>query len=582
MADILVRNLMKVSFLTCKPSVFLSEAAKKMRDRRCSSILIEDNGKVVGIWTEKDALKVDFIHPESFSLPIERVMNSPVLSVNWNLSSAELTARFLAARIRHFLVVDDNDKPVGIVSQTDLVQTEGVDGMLKLRDVRSILSSRPLLLPEDTALSETTRRMRVEICDSAITRYKDGTYGIITERDILRFITEQRGNETAGQLASRPLMTIEAETSLHDARTTLLENHIRHLGVKDGHGEVIGVITFGTILQSVHTQYFAHEAKRLELAVKERTSELEASREELVLALKKAEAGSRAKSEFLATMSHEIRTPLNGIMGAAQLLAHDVADEAAQEKIQVILRSGNRLMALLNDVLDLSKIEAGRLELTPQDIDIYALIVDVIPLFTPNATSKNIGLRMEKMVSAIPTVRADPYRLFQVIMNLVGNAIKFTDKGEVVVSLNTLSNTETMLEIEISVKDTGIGIASDIKDKLFKPFSQADARTAVRYGGTGLGLAIVQHIIDMMGGNIVLDSTPGVGSNFRVFLNLPKGGTAVQATTNSLNKEWNQAVEFLDYSKARVLLVEDVDTNQVVLSSMLGRFKIKPDIAEDG
>ncbi len=285
---ITARQLMRADFLTCPANLSLQAVARRMRDAKCSSILVERDGEIVGIWTEHDALKVDFSSPQGFKVPVANVMNAPVITVRWDLSATELTARLLMSGIRHFLVVNDDDKPVGIVSQTDLVQTEGVDGLLKSRSVRSVLTSRPLVMAEQTSLTVATGRMRTERCDAAIIHHDDGTYGIVTERDVLRCVTERHGNGPVGEVASRPLMTVLADTSLHEARTILLERHIRHLGVCDGSGNVVGIITFGTILQSLHTQYLAQETERLELAVRERTRELELSRLEIISTLARA------------------------------------------------------------------------------------------------------------------------------------------------------------------------------------------------------------------------------------------------------------------------------------------------------
>ena len=586
MSKATVRSVMKANFLTCPSHLALSEAAQRMHDRKCSSILVEQDGEIVGIWTESDALRVDFTSPDSFAIPINEVMNTPVSTVDLDLSIAELTARFIGGRIRHCLVIDETKRPVGIISQTDLVQTGGVEGMLKTHDVRSILSSRPLLLAEDMRLADVANKMHAERCDAAVTRYNDGTYGIITERDILRFITEKRNIETAGELASHPLKAVSAETSLHDARAFLFENRIRHLGVMDGEGEVVGIITFGTILQSVHTQYFASEAERLEHAVLERTAELERSQRELAVALEQAQAASRSKSEFLATMSHEIRTPLNGIMGAAQLLAHEVPEGGALERVDVILRSGQRLMALLNDILDLSKVEAGRLELVPQVVDLMALVSDVVPLFAATASTKGVGLRMEQHGLISPKVLVDPYRLFQVVMNLVGNAIKFTLSGEVVVSLTGVAVDDSTVSVEIAVRDTGIGMTQEVQNRLFQPFIQGDIKTSVRYGGSGLGLAIAHRIVSLMKGGIAIESTPKNGATFIVSLTLNRAKEVVahsaEVGASSSSSSWSQAVKFTSYPQAQVLLVEDDETNQMIIAAMLGRFGIKPKIVENG
>lgn len=264
-------------------------------------------------------------------------------------------------------------------------------------------------------------------------------------------------------------------------------------------------------------------AESLETRVRERTEELAELNQALVARTQEAEASTRLKSAFLATMSHEIRTPMNGVIGMTSLLAETPLSSDQREYVDVIRASGESLMVLLNDILDYSKIESGRVEFEHESFCPVDAVEDVAALLAQSAHERGIELITDITISESPGyVDGDLTRFKQVVVNLVSNAIKFTESGEVVVSFVSYRvpeapETERKLRrVEVSVQDTGIGIAPDVLPRLFEPFVQADSSTMRRYGGTGLGLAIARRLTQMMGGDISVSSTPEQGSKFTV------------------------------------------------------------------
>jgi two-component system sensor histidine kinase/response regulator len=254
---------------------------------------------------------------------------------------------------------------------------------------------------------------------------------------------------------------------------------------------------------------------------------LEAINAELVKARDIADAASRAKSEFLANMSHEIRTPMNGVLGMAELLLATELTPRQRNLTENVQRSAISLLAVINDILDFSKVEAGRLELEALDLDLRDVIEDTVELLSRSAHLKGLEL-VTAIPPGVPTrLRGDPGRLRQIVTNLVGNAIKFTESGHVTVAVADGGlDGHGRRALQIDVSDTGIGIARDVLDRLFTAFTQADGSTSRRYGGSGLGLVIVRKLCRLMHGDVTVTSEPGRGSTFSVTVRLPPGGPA--------------------------------------------------------
>ena len=317
-------------------------------------------------------------------------------------------------------------------------------------------------------------------------------------------------------------------------------------------------------LWSLHEKLAASN-EALEQGVIERTAELAAAKEA-------AEAASQAKSAFLANMSHELRTPMNGVIGTASLLALSELDEDQRQLLETIEHSASGLLELLNWILDLSKVEAGKMVLDHRPFDLGACVRGVFELLSSQAEEQ--GIELETMIEeGLPLCRVgDENRLRQVLMNLVGNAIKFTAAGGVTLRVESAGEGR----ISIAVKDTGIGIPAERLPFIFEEFEQADASITREFGGTGLGLAISRRLVDMMGGEIQVESVEGEGSTFRFSLPL-EVSEEPQSSTSGATVGTQSSCD-----GARVLLAEDNPVNQAVARRMLERMGCEVVLAEDG
>ena len=305
-------------------------------------------------------------------------------------------------------------------------------------------------------------------------------------------------------------------------------------------------------------------------------------------AKKKAEEASRAKSQFLSNMSHEIRTPMNGILGMAQmLLSKDLTEHERLDYARTILSSGQTLLMLLNDILDLSKIEAGKLQLDAIEFDAHTLVRDTQALFSGSARNKQLKLGSHWQGPDQPRYRADAHRVRQMLANLVGNAIKFTPQGSVEIKACEVDRHDTTATLEFSVVDTGVGVPPDKLQLLFMPFSQADESTTRHFGGSGLGLSIVSTLAKALGGEAGVESQVGAGSRFwfrvhaeTVAESQPVASANPHQTSGSGNGV--DAVIGSELHSGRVLVVEDNDTNCKVIHALLKKMGLHVTLVHDG
>lgn len=518
-------------------------------------------------------------------LAVGRVLVEPVERLNQKLAEARATGRFELRR-----AVPKNEIGELFWSAADTFR-ELSEKQSEVRLLALVASAT------EQSVIITDQHGTIQWVNNGFTKMTGFLSSEVTGQPTLSLIQNQELKDRVRRaLVTRSGFQMECQAERKNGSGYWL--HVESNPVFDDNGELIHFICIGTDVSRHRAMNQALEESQAQLehrlaelqAAKEhsekQSAELRALANDINGAKEAAEAASRAKSEFLATMSHEIRTPMNGVLGMADLLLTTDLDNEQADYVRTVKESGSALLAILNDILDLSKLEAGRIELEEVEYSVRGVVRTVVDLMKPRADAKGIALSAHIDPSVPDQLLGDPGRLRQVFFNLVGNAIKFTDDGLVSVTVRQTGSEGGPPKLHFSIKDTGCGIPDHIRPHLFQRFAQADSSISRTYGGTGLGLAICKQLTELMGGTIGAESTPGEGSEFCFDIPLRPATAALKRPAAAPEKPALQSAPEQEDQDAEqglnVLIAEDHPVNQNLMLAIFKRLGHRVTIVENG
>ena len=457
------------------------------------------------------------------------------------------------------------------ISETHLVQI--YDMVIARKDRKEFQYARSLIEASLDPLVAISTEGKITDMNQAIVNITGLTREKLTGTNFFDYFTEpQKANEvyqevfTNGSIANCPLTLRNKKGKLTDV---LLNGSV----FKDDEGNVLGVVIVARDI--TEQKRIVRESNKAKLAAELAAAIAEEAKTRAESATQIAQHAVKSKQQFLSNMSHEIRTPMNAIIGFTKVLLRTDLTEKQQEYLNAIEMSGNSLIVLINDILDLAKVDAGKMTFEKIPFNMASSISAMLHLFEPKIQEKNLIL-VKKYDNKIPKVLiGDSVRLHQIILNLVSNAVKFTSKGKITVSVNLISENEESVVVEFSVKDTGIGIEESKIEAIFENFQQATSGTSRIYGGTGLGLAIVKQLVESQQGSISVKSKIDEGSTFSFTLSFLKADAdfEIEPETNEPNTK---------NGKLKILVVEDIALNQLLMKTLLEDFGFDLDIASNG
>lgn len=580
-------------------------------EARSSCVIVQEDEKILGILTERDVVRLCST-PHIFDRsPVGEVMTASVRT----LRESDLTDLFSIVgllqqnHIRHLPVVNEADRLVGLVTHETLRQLLQPLDLLRLRLVKEVMASIVITAEPTEILLTIVQRLAQHRVSCVVVVEERSTptgnlsipVGIVTERDVVQYqaLELDFSTHTVAEVMSTPIVTIAENESLVTVQQLMEQYLIRRVVVTGTEGELRGILTQSNVLQALSPLEIYHLTEVLEAKIER----LETEKLELLKHRNaELERTTRLKDEFLANMSHELRTPLNSILGMNEGLQDQIfglINEQQLKALRTIENSATHLLTLINDILDVAKIEAGQVNLEYSYVSLPQLCASSLGFVKQQASRKRIQLNMDIPMD-LPAVWVDEVRLRQVLLNLLNNAVKFTpDHGTVILKVSTIlqpgnlsknlaENSEDYLGniLRIVVEDTGIGIAAENLDKLFKPFVQIDGALNRQQMGTGLGLTLVKKLVELHGGQVSISSELGVGSCVTIDLPfVPQDKESREFPVEALYPEtWDNLLnrEASSGRKPFILLAEDDEANIETISSYLQAKGYEIFLAYDG